>query len=61
LGEIKESIALVNFAKKDALYGYQFEGKRFDCGNEIGWLKANLEIGLRYSEFKKYLENLDIK
>jgi len=60
-GEIKLTYALVNFAKKDALYGYQFEGKRFDCGNEIGWLKANLEIGLRYSEFKKYLENLDIK
>lgn len=40
---------------------YNFEGKRYDIGNKIGLLKANIEFGLRNEEtseeLKDYLKN----
>ena len=40
--------------------GYEFDGKRFDCGSKIGYLKANLEFGLKDNtlkdEFTEYLK-----
>ena len=40
--------------------GYEFDGKRFDCGSKIGYLKANVEFGLADSELgpalAKYLK-----
>lgn len=44
--------------EKDVL-AYEFEGKRFDCGSKIGYLKATVEFGLRHdetrAEFSEYL------
>ncbi len=28
------------------LNGYQFEGRRFDCGSKVGWLRANVAFAL---------------
>ena len=40
--------------------GYEFDGERFDCGSKIGYLKANLEFGLKDNtlkdEFTEYLK-----
>ena len=45
-----------------AVYGLEFEGKKYDCGNKLGLLKAQVEFGLKHSEikkdFKKYLKGL---
>ena len=39
---------------------YNFQGKRYDIGNKIGLLKANIEFGIRNEETKdeliKYLK-----
>ena len=39
--------------------GYTFEGKRFDCGSKVGYLKANIALGLANEELsprlKKYI------
>lgn len=44
------------------LYGCKFEGVRYDCGNKFGFLKAQVELGLKHPEIgremKKYLKNL---
>lgn len=43
-------------------YAYEFEGLRYDMGSRLGFLKANVEYGLRDSElkvqFKEYLTEL---
>ena len=43
-------------------HGMRFQGKRFDCGNKIGFLMANIEYALDRAdiseEFKKALKNL---
>lgn len=40
-------------AKGENLYGYEFEGTRYDCGDKLGMLKAVVDYGLRHPEVKK--------
>jgi UTP--glucose-1-phosphate uridylyltransferase len=44
------------------LYGYEFFGDRYDAGDKLGYLQANIAFGLRHPEFgpklKKYLKKL---
>ncbi len=36
--------------------GYEFEGERFDCGSKVGYLKANVFLGLENQELSKELK-----
>lgn len=53
-------LAMLNDGNK--VLAYDFEGKRYDIGNKIGLLKANIEFGLRNEEtaeeLKEYLKGL---
>ena len=44
------------------MYAYAFEGKRYDCGNKLGYLQATVEYALKHSslggEFATYLKDL---
>ncbi|MCK5286545.1 MAG: UTP--glucose-1-phosphate uridylyltransferase, partial [Thermodesulfovibrionia bacterium] len=44
------------------VYGYLFEGKRYDAGDKIGYLKATVELALKNSgvkdQFRKYLTSV---
>lgn len=63
-GEIYLTVAIRNLLKKQKIYAYEFDGKRYDMGNKLGFCKANVEYGLRSSfgeEFKKYLLELGEK
>lgn len=61
-GEYQFTDALDDEAKNKKALAYLFEGKRFDMGDRVGFLKANVEFGLKNTEigddFKKYLKNL---
>lgn len=63
-GEIQLTDAIAMQMKKEDVYAYQFDGKRYDCGSKDGFLKANIEYALRRKEFeeemKNYLSNLDL-
>ena len=43
-------------------YGYVFEGKRYDAGEKLGYLKATVDYALRHpvlgDEFREHLEAL---
>ena len=58
-GEIQLTDAL---AKLDTIYGQVFEGKTYDIGNRIEWLKTSIEFALDDEEAKnellKYLTNI---
>ncbi len=62
--EVRLVDALSNILKRKAVYGYQFFGRRFDCGSKIGFLKATVDYGLTHKEirndFKKYLKSVKI-
>ncbi len=46
-GEIQLTDALKRMIPTTPTYGYKSEGSRFDCGNPLGFLEANIEFGLR--------------
>jgi UTP--glucose-1-phosphate uridylyltransferase len=54
--------AIANLMKKRPVYAKIIQGEVYDLGNKLGWLKANVEYGLRdkeiKDEFKKYLKGL---
>jgi UTP--glucose-1-phosphate uridylyltransferase len=58
-GEIQLTDALKELAQKEAMYAYNFEGRRYDVGDKQGFLEATVEYALRREdlreEFLKYL------
>lgn len=58
-GEIQLTDAINAMLKKKPVYGFLFEGKRYDAGDKVGFLTATVELGLKNpavkSDFKKYL------
>ena len=47
-----------------AVYGLEFQGKRYDAGSKLGFLKATVEYALKRPDiapkFKEYLRGLDL-
>jgi UTP--glucose-1-phosphate uridylyltransferase len=64
-GEIQLTNALDRLAGVEPVYGYVFQGKRYDAGSKIGFLEATVELGLKDPDlgpaFKSYLENLELE
>lgn len=52
-GEIQLTDGLKTLAQKEAMYAYNFEGKRYDVGDKIGFLKATVEFALRREDLKE--------
>lgn len=63
-GEVQLTDALCKLAKSKPIYSYNFIGKRYDIGNKLGFLQANIEFALSRpdlkDEFKSYLKNLKL-
>jgi len=61
-GEIQLTDALQALALEEAIYAYEFEGKRYDVGHKLGYLQATVEFALRREdlreEFGRYLKGL---
>jgi UTP--glucose-1-phosphate uridylyltransferase len=45
-GEIQITDAMIELAKKQPMYGLEFEGQSYDCGSKIGFLSANIAYAL---------------
>ncbi|TAK02734.1 MAG: UTP--glucose-1-phosphate uridylyltransferase GalU [Candidatus Manganitrophaceae bacterium] len=62
--EIQLTDALKELARLRNMYGYVIQGKRFDAGDKLGFLKATVEMGLKNpelgKEFRKYLKDLPL-
>ena len=56
-------LAMLNDGNK--VVAYDFVGKRYDIGNKLGLLKANIEFGMRNEEtaegLEEYLKELQIE
>ncbi|NGT67171.1 UTP--glucose-1-phosphate uridylyltransferase GalU [Clostridium perfringens] len=64
-GEIQLTDALLELMGQEAMYAYDFEGRRYDVGDKLGFLEATFEYALRRPElregFIEYLNNLSEK
>src|SRR5205814_7162224 len=61
-GEIQLTDALRELVRTGDFYGYVFEGRRYDAGEKLGYLKATIDYALRHpslgSEFRTYLQSM---
>ncbi len=61
-GEIQLTDGIARLMKLQSVFAYRFEGKRYDCGNKLGYLQATVEYGLNHSTlggpFRDYLLEL---
>lgn len=53
-GEIQLTDAIAaEIAARDNVYGYRFNGRRFDCGSQSGYLQATVAFGVARAEFRE--------
>lgn len=64
-GEIQLTSALATLLEGRPIDGCLFEGKRYDAGDKLGFLKATVEFALKRKdlggEFRKYLRSLELE
>lgn len=54
-GEIQLTDAIDTLNKTQRVFAHEFKGKRYDVGNKMGMLEANIEYGLTHPEVKDEL------
>jgi UTP--glucose-1-phosphate uridylyltransferase len=64
IGEIQLTDGLKALVKEEKIFGYTFEGKRYDAGDKLGMLEATVEFALNRSDlgpqFRAYLKGLQL-
>ncbi len=63
-GEIQLTDALRHLLSSRPIYGYRFEGKRYDAGDKLGFLQATVEFALARPDlggkFRDYIKSLNL-
>jgi UTP--glucose-1-phosphate uridylyltransferase len=63
-GEIQLTDGLKHMLRSRPIYGYRFEGQRYDAGDKLGFLKATVEFALKRHDlgapFREYLKSLTL-
>ncbi len=61
--EIQLTDAIAELLKEQRVLAYNFDGRRFDCGSKLGYLKAQVEFALEHDEvgedFRAFLNELN--
>lgn len=64
-GEIQLTDAIAALLSEEQVFAYEFDGKRYDCGSKLGYLKATVEYALKHpqleSAFRNYLADFTSK
>jgi len=62
-GEIQLTDAIAGLMREEAVYAFELQGRRFDCGTKLGYLEANVHFALHNEEvaagFRAYLDSLN--
>jgi UTP--glucose-1-phosphate uridylyltransferase len=62
IGEIQLTDGLRALLRRKPIYGWRFDGKRYDAGDKLGFLKATVEFALQRDDlgpaFREYLKAL---
>ncbi|MDP3086453.1 MAG: UTP--glucose-1-phosphate uridylyltransferase GalU [Rubrivivax sp.] len=61
-GEIQLTDGIASLLRREKVFAYRYEGKRYDCGSKDGFLQANVELALAHPElgpgFREFLKSL---
>ena len=63
-GELQLTDGIASLLGEEAVYAFEYSGKRYDCGSKEGFLEATVELALQHPEvgarFKNYLKGLKL-
>jgi UTP--glucose-1-phosphate uridylyltransferase len=54
-GEIQITDAMAKLLQTQSIYGYRYEGTRFDCGSKVGFQMANLSFAMDRPDMRERL------
>ncbi len=64
IGEIQLTDGLKHLLRSRPIYGFKFDGTRYDAGDKLGFLKATVEFALKRPDlggpFREYLKGLQL-
>ena len=49
-GEIQLTDGIAGLLAQETVWGYPYQGKRYDCGSKLGFLEATVELALQHPE-----------
>ncbi len=55
-GEIRLIDAFITYLEKYSIYGCKFSGRRYDCGNKLQFIMAQIELGLTHPDLREDLQ-----
>ena len=62
-GEIQLTDGIAGLLRREKVFAFRYEGKRYDCGSKEGFLQANVELALAHPQlgagFRDYLTKLE--
>ena len=62
-GEIQLTDGIAGLLRREKVFAFCYEGKRYDCGSKEGFLQANVELALAHPQlgagFREFLQGLD--
>jgi UTP--glucose-1-phosphate uridylyltransferase len=63
-GEIQLTDGIAGLLRREKVFAYRYEGKRYDCGSKEGFLQANVELALAHPTlgpgFRDFLKGLEL-
>jgi UTP--glucose-1-phosphate uridylyltransferase len=63
-GELQLTDGIKALLRTEKVYGYNFQGVRYDAGDKLGMLKATVDFALKRNDlgpaFREYLRSLDL-
>jgi UTP--glucose-1-phosphate uridylyltransferase len=63
-GEIQLTDGIAGLLRREKVFAYRYDGKRYDCGSKEGFLQANVELALTHPVlgpgFREYLKTVQI-
>jgi UTP--glucose-1-phosphate uridylyltransferase len=64
-GEIQLTDGIAALLGDEEVLAHEFKGVRYDCGSKLGYLQANVELGLKHAEvgaaFGRYLRGRRVR
>ena len=63
-GELQLTDGIAGLMRDESIYAYRYNGARYDCGTQAGFLEATVHLALNradlQAEFRQYLRGLDL-
>jgi|SRR6266566_4265531 len=57
-GEVQLTDAIESLLKQEDVYAFRFDGRRYDVGDKVGWLRANVELAAKRPDLSEAVRRM---